>query len=70
LGYQWIGELGCANSEAGVPVSIINKQQNFQLRELIVLPSRNCLQLGERQLSVQPKVMEVLQYLALIRTGW
>lgn len=31
----------------------------------MVLPSRNCLQLGERQLSVQPKVMEVLQYLAL-----
>lgn len=46
-------------------MSIITKQQNFQLGELIVLPSRNCLQLGERQLSVQPKVMEVLQYLAL-----
>lgn len=46
-------------------MSIITKEQNFLLADLRVLPSRNSLQLGERQLNLQPKVMEVLQYLAL-----
>lgn len=42
----------------------ITNDQQFLLGELRVEPARNCLWLGERQLSVQPKVMEVLQYLA------
>lgn len=42
----------------------IKNNQQFLLGELRVEPAHNCLWLGEQRLSLQPKVMEVLQYLA------
>ncbi len=42
-----------------------NNDKNFLLDELEVCPSRNLLILGDRSLTLQPKVMAVLHYLAL-----
>lgn len=42
----------------------INEQENFRLGEIIVSPQHNKLALKERSLTLQPKVMAVLCYLA------